>query len=179
MACKGCAIAVAGALARRSPICGINSSVRLVAGAATRGPCRCMLVISGGHAPNRCSDVWHSGRGYICYIVHAGSQERDRYKEIRGYHRDWGAARSTMRTKAPIVPPRKPYFLAARRPLLAASSDHGDIKDACNRTSGSGCAHRALSRQPSHAFITLDSQQGTSLSDSMACAAVGACLRQA
>ena len=38
---------------------------------------------------------------------------------------------------------------------------------------------RALSRQSSHAFITLDSQQGTSLSDSMAYAAVGACLRQA
>ena len=32
---------------------------------------------------------------------------------------------------------------------------------------------RALSRQFSHAFITLDSQDGTSLSDSMACAAVG------
>ena len=103
-------------------------------------------MLSWGHAPNRCSDVWHSGRGYIYYIVHAGSQERDRYKEIRGYHRDWGAARSTMRTKAPIVPPRNPsFFLAARRPLLAASSDHGDIKDACNGTSGGGCAHpRAL-----------------------------------
>jgi len=33
---------------------------------------------------------------------------------------------------------------------------------------------RSLSRQFSHAFITLDSQHGTSLSDSMACAAVGA-----
>ena len=33
---------------------------------------------------------------------------------------------------------------------------------------------RALSRQFSHAFITLDSQHSTSFSDSMACAAVGA-----
>ena len=87
-------------------------------------------------------------RVYILYSAcrFSASQERDRYKEIRWYHRDWGAARSTMRTKAPIVPPRNPsFFLAARRPLLAASSDHGDIKDACNGTSGGGCAHpRAL-----------------------------------
>ncbi len=33
---------------------------------------------------------------------------------------------------------------------------------------------RALSRQFSHAFITLDLQHGSQLSDSMACAAVGA-----
>ena len=50
-------------------------------------------------------------------------------------------------------PPRNPALLVLVGSLWPTSSDHGDIKDACNGTSGGGFAHpRALKAVRGHAF---------------------------
>ena len=80
----------------------------------------------------------------------------DGYKEKKGYHRARGGApRSTARLPSivpqppslwdPTPPFQQPLASWLRsigpRPSMAASSDHGDIKDACNGTNGGACAH--------------------------------------
>ena len=94
--------------------------------------------------------------------------ERDVYKEIRGCRRDRGGAPSTKRAQAPFVRlPRNPH---RSRPLSACCRPpltHGDITKMLPMDPVAAALTRALSRQFSDAFITLDSQQGSPFNDSM------------
>ena len=64
------------------------------------------------------------------------------------------------------TPPSKTPPIDRASSSMAASSDHGDIKDACNGTNGGACAHPHALEAVQPRLITLDSQHGTSSSDS-------------